>query len=205
MDEITRISTIGELVAANLRRIRSVTRMPQTEIAGRMAARGWPWTAAKVSLTESGKRGLTLDEVADLCASLEMPIADLLNVDGLDVTDEVRFRAQVLSTGRDPWGFSTSKAMQDAAAAAKRVESLRRIEGRIARSVFGSDTNDTRAQVADLASEMFEQDVLAKRDERVGLSAFEAHEAGVYVESHVLKREATSEIIHAMLEELEQQ
>lgn len=203
MDEATQISTVSELIATNLRRIRTVRRLPQSEIAGRMAARGWPWTAAKVSLTESNKRGITMDETADLCAALEAPLSDFLSTDDLEVTDEVAFRATVLTKAADPWGFDTGSVLKAAAEDAKRVETRRRVEGRVAKALFGQDTSERRLEVADLADEVYGRNVLAERDGRVEMWTIEAQEAGVFVEPHVYRRDATIQIIVELRQELD--
>lgn len=204
VDETTPISTTGELIATNLRRIRSVRRLPQSEIAGRMAARGWNWTAAKVSLTEAGKRGLSFDEVADLCAALEAPLSDLLSTDGFEVTDEVHFRAAVLTKAADPWAFGpATDPLKAAAAEAKRAETLRRVEGRIAASL-----GVTRGEVVDLADGLYQHDVLTERDRLVQLWEVEALAAGVdamdLAEPHVARRDATLHIIEELREDKEQ-
>lgn len=200
MDQMTPIDTVGDLIARNLRRIRSIRRLPQSEIAGRMAARGWNWTAAKISLIEGGKRGLSLDEVADLCAALEVPLADLLSVGDLAVTDEIAYRARVLTGTNDLSGFTAAAGLREATEAAKRAEALRRIEGRIARALFDADTATNRERVADIASGLFDHDVLTERDARVDLwvTVDQGGVGAALSERHVLRREATLEIMHEM-------
>ena len=169
-----------------------------------MTARGWNWTAAKVSLVESGKRGLSLDEVADLCAALEAPLSELLSTDDLEVTDEVHFRAAVLNKAADPWAFgSATDPLKAAAAEAKRAETLRRVEGRVAASL-----GVTRGEVVDLADGLYQHDVLTERDRLVELWEVEALAAGVepfnLAEPHVARRDATLHILDELREYKEQ-
>lgn len=84
----------SQAVAANLRRLRSLQRLSQEDIAQRMTALGYgragkpggradarsrAWGRSTVSEAESGKRELTVDELVGLSIILGVPIGGLLD------------------------------------------------------------------------------------------------------------------------------
>jgi transcriptional regulator with XRE-family HTH domain len=62
----------AETLGANVRYLREHASVSQTELARRMAERGWPWHQATVYRVETGKQPVRFDEALDL--------ADLLGV-----------------------------------------------------------------------------------------------------------------------------
>jgi transcriptional regulator with XRE-family HTH domain len=70
--------TLGEAVAANVRRWRAVRGLDQQGLADRLHARGWPVDRTTVNRLERGARKVTVDDLGMLAAALQVPLPVLL-------------------------------------------------------------------------------------------------------------------------------
>lgn len=75
----------SDVLAVNVRSVRSLRRLTQTDLAERMVDLGWEkWSRAAVSEVERSGRSVTVDELFALAAALETTVAVLLDPMGIE-------------------------------------------------------------------------------------------------------------------------
>jgi transcriptional regulator with XRE-family HTH domain len=83
---------LSDVVADNVRALRALRRLSQTELAKRMGQLGHKWTRATVSDVERAGRNVTVDELLGLALALTVSVPELLDPTkdsglGLDYAD----------------------------------------------------------------------------------------------------------------------
>lgn len=79
---INRPEEVEQAAASRLRELRQRSGWSQSDMAGQMGARGWPWHQQTVARVEAGLRPLRLGELADVATIFGLTPAALISVDG---------------------------------------------------------------------------------------------------------------------------
>lgn len=75
---------LSDVVAENVRVLRTLRRLSQSDLAARMSYLGHEWTRATVSDVERSRRNVTVDELLGLALSLRTEVPNLLDPAGID-------------------------------------------------------------------------------------------------------------------------
>lgn len=76
------MDALDALLAGRLRELLAEQGMRHQDLADGMRGLGFPWTANRVTQVVTGRRALSLLEIAGLCELLRRPLADLLEHNG---------------------------------------------------------------------------------------------------------------------------
>lgn len=167
------VLSVDHVVGTNVKRIREAGDLSQVDLAARMTTAGSPWSTSTVSLIESGKRKVSLSELADLAAVMGVRPADLLNRAGLNVVGTASDRVRILGGGDAPeWDSPNIPAMPEADQVAHERQA-RRVLMRIVNAInwdtvpdYTDATPEDRLElIRDTIADLYgEPDVLALRE-----------------------------------------
>ncbi|MDP4014944.1 MAG: helix-turn-helix transcriptional regulator [Candidatus Nanopelagicales bacterium] len=164
MNRPARDSTGGvdALIGAKLRAMRGERGVTQSSIADTMRAFDHNWAPATVAGVETGRRNLSLGELADLCRILNVTVQTFVS-DSATADTDTRARAEALVYRRP------TEAPPERVAASDRARRLERLEHIVLESALGPD--DPGGEEADrdllaIISAHYGRDLLAERDQR---------------------------------------
>ena len=152
----------AETLGANVRYLREHASVSQTELARRMAERGWPWHQATVYRVETGKQPVRFDEALDLADLLGVTLDRLTWAIGEAAEEELATFAIT----------SLRERMQEAAVAVARLSVARTVAESRAKAAADSDYPHIRelasgieqdVQAADLDAVLALTDILWRR------------------------------------------
>jgi transcriptional regulator with XRE-family HTH domain len=152
----------AETLGANVRYLREHASVSQTELARRMAERGWPWHQATVYRVETGKQPVRFDEAVDLADLLGVTLDRLTWAIGEAAEEELTIFAIA----------SLRERMQEAAVAVARLSVARTVAESRAKAAADSDYPHIRelasgieqdVQAADLDAVLALTDILWRR------------------------------------------
>lgn len=90
------VDGLDELLARRLRELIAAQRLRHQDLADGMRVLGFAWTSNRVTQVITGRRGLSLLEVAGLCELLRRPLSDLIGRSGDVALPEGSVRASEL-------------------------------------------------------------------------------------------------------------
>jgi transcriptional regulator with XRE-family HTH domain len=153
---------LSALVGTNCRRHREELQLSQSQLAAAVSSKGSArWTAATVSGLETGRRNLTLSELADLLEVLQVPLASLLKYRADEQDGYLRRRCDVLT--QPEWQGGTYGPTD----ADPREARERRLQENVWKAVIGGHpTPADRLRLEATAVELFGRPLLDERDAR---------------------------------------
>ena len=156
------------VIGANTRRIREELRISQSGLAAAISARGHSsWTAATVSNLETGRRNVSLSELADLVDLLEVTLAKVLSLPS-EADPLVRSRGRALTQQGRPEIVADAKwEPQGELGVAMRAARQRRLEDNVWGAIMGGHPTPADRSALEAASlEVFGRSLLDERDFR---------------------------------------
>lgn len=153
---------LSALVGANCRERRQALGISQSQLAWALSSRGSArWTAATVSGLETGRRNLTLSELADLLSVLQLSLADALQPPPEESDGYLLYRIELLT--QQTWqGDAYAPAEMD-----PRQERERRLQENVWKAIKGGHpTSAQRTRLEMKAVELFGHPLLDERDAR---------------------------------------
>lgn len=176
----------AETLGANVRYLREHASVSQTELARRMAERGWPWHQATVYRVETGKQPVRFDEALDLADLLGVTLDRLTWAIGESAEEELATFAIT----------SLRERMQEAAVAIARLRVARVVAESRAKAAADSDYPHIRelangieqdAQAADLDALLALTNILWRRY-RQGIDTDPGDNAPIWDDLHANTR-----------------